>query len=95
MNDDWLAEVNRRLSLDENRQKRVQVDIRRDGASVVLKISDQGQGFEWSQFLEMDPSRAFDVHGRGIAMAKMLSFDELNYQGIGNQVEAVLHLKKH
>ena len=36
----------------------------------------------------MSPERAFDTHGRGIAMARMLSFDEIEYQSSGNQVVA-------
>jgi sigma-B regulation protein RsbU (phosphoserine phosphatase) len=42
--------------------------------------------------LNFDPDRAFDTHGRGIAMANKLSFDTIEYRGNGNQVIAVLQL---
>lgn len=38
----------------------------------------------------MSPERAFDNHGRGIAMARLLSFDQLDYNAVGNEVVAVV-----
>jgi hypothetical protein len=55
------------------------VTFRRFPDRLVFHILDQGKGFDWQSFLEMSPERAFDVHGRGIAMAKMLSFANLSY----------------
>jgi hypothetical protein len=34
----------------------------------------------------MDASRMGDAHGRGIAIAKMISFDKIVYHGSGNCV---------
>ena len=53
-----------------------------------LVISDCGAGFEYKNYLEMSPERAFDPNGRGIAMSRMMSFDTLEYKGKGNQVVA-------
>lgn len=53
-------------------------------------IQDQGQGFDWRNFLDMSPKRAFDNHGRGIAMARLLSFDQIDYNEVGNAVLAVV-----
>lgn len=53
-------------------------------------IRDEGEGFEWQAYLEIDPNRAFDNHGRGIAMARLISFDHLEYRGRGNEVLAVV-----
>ena len=53
-------------------------------------IRDHGQGFDWHEFLDMRPERAFDTHGRGIAMSRLISFDQLNYVGRGNEVVALL-----
>lgn len=53
---------------------------------------DQGDGFEWQKFLSFDPDRAFDPNGRGIAMAKMMSFSALDYEGRGNIVVARVNL---
>jgi hypothetical protein len=51
-----------------------------------MTIQDEGDGFDWQKYLDFDPERAFDPHGRGIAMARMMSFDALEYQGKGNTV---------
>ena len=55
-------------------------------------IKDEGKGFAWQDYLEMDPNRAFDTHGRGIAMARMLSLDSVEYRGSGNEVVATIKL---
>lgn len=63
----------------------------RHGQDLYLSVIDEGAGFDWRPFLHLDPSRAFDTHGRGIATAKMMSFDSLEYHGAGNHVETVVH----
>lgn len=62
----------------------------RHGQDLYLSVIDEGAGFDWRPFLHLDPSRAFDTHGRGIATAKMVSFDSLEYHGAGNHVETVV-----
>ena len=86
------SEIERRLSdpLYSSREATAQFVRRPDTLS--LHISDQGKGFEWQKYLNFDPDRAFDTHGRGIAMANKLSFDTIEYRGNGNQVIAVLQL---
>jgi anti-sigma regulatory factor (Ser/Thr protein kinase) len=88
----WLAEVERRMTLPENATKCVYVTVDRDEHSLRFTIKDAGKGFEWARFLDIDPARAFHTHGRGIAMARRLSFDSLEYQGIGNTVIATVNL---
>ena len=56
--------------------------------AIVFTITDQGEGFDWQKFMQFDPERAFDPNGRGIAMAKAMSFSSLCYQGKGNVVVA-------
>lgn len=85
----WIEELDRRLALPENASKRVQVLFERDGQLARFTIRDEGPGFDSSRFLEIDPQRAFDTHGRGIAMARRLSFESLEYRGSGNEVVAV------
>jgi CheY-like chemotaxis protein/anti-sigma regulatory factor (Ser/Thr protein kinase) len=79
----WQAEVDRRLSLPEYTGRIAVVELERSSDAVVFKIHDQGRGFEPGPYLEIDPARVFDAHGRGIAMAKLLSFDELRYKNGG------------
>ncbi|MDX1583205.1 MAG: response regulator [Thermoanaerobaculia bacterium] len=85
-------EIDRRMSLEENRHKTVRVEMFREDEGIKVRIVDQGEGFDWEKFLTIDPRRAFDTHGRGIAMAKMLSFDNLEYRGRGNEVVATVDL---
>ncbi|MFN4341875.1 MAG: response regulator [Azonexus sp.] len=85
---DWEAEIKRRLALPQFRGRFATVRAERGPAAVTFTITDQGDGFEWSKFLTFDPDRAFDPNGRGIAMAKMMSFSTLEYQGKGNVVVA-------
>lgn len=88
--DQWEEEVNYRMTLPENRNKRVSVHFERTPHDIRFLIRDQGEGFDWRPFLEIDPKRVFDSHGRGIALSKMSSFDQVHYHGIGNEVLAVI-----
>ncbi|HJW96492.1 MAG TPA: response regulator [Thermoanaerobaculia bacterium] len=87
----WESEVTRRLSLPENAAKRVEVQMTRNDGTVRFIIRDEGLGFDWKRFIEIDPQRAFDNHGRGIVIARTLSFDSLEYRGCGNEVVAQIH----
>lgn len=88
----WAQEVDRRLAQPDNRDKRVVVRFTRYPEKIMLSISDEGPGFDWQKYTELDPARAFDSHGRGIALAKQLSFQSLEYLGRGNEVIATLML---
>jgi sigma-B regulation protein RsbU (phosphoserine phosphatase) len=89
----WNSEVARRMSLPENQVKRVEVRFARTDEQISFTIRDEGKGFDWQRYLEVDPQRAFDTHGRGIAMANRLSFSSLEYRGCGNEVIGTVSLK--
>ena len=82
----WKEEVQRRLTLPENSSKRAEVSFERADGQLRFTIRDQGRGFDWQTYLQIDPQRAFDTHGRGIAMANRLSFSHIEYRGCGNEV---------
>jgi anti-sigma regulatory factor (Ser/Thr protein kinase) len=82
----WNEEVQRRLKLPENARKRAEVEFERDDETIRFVIRDEGNGFDWRAYLQVDPQRAFDTHGRGIAMANRLSFSHIEYRGSGNEV---------
>ncbi len=84
------AEIERRQSLPEFTNKLVEVAFVRQETGVQITITDQGVGFDWQSYLTIDENRAFDSHGRGIAMAKLISFDAIEYRGVGNQVVCTL-----
>ena len=88
LEDGWEAEVARRLALPEFAGREASARIERDAGEIRFTIADQGAGFSWQKYLEMDPARAFDPNGRGIAMARQISFSSIEYQGCGNVVVA-------
>ena len=90
--DRWGEEIDRRLGLPENRDKRVVVDVVRAGNQLSVTIRDQGEGFDWQQYMDFDPERAFDPNGRGIALARSLAFASVSYEGRGNEVTAIVPL---
>jgi CheY-like chemotaxis protein len=86
---DWEGEIHRRLALPEYQGRSATVRAKRlPDSAVEFTITDQGEGFDWEKFLQFDPDRAFDPNGRGIAMAKMMSFAAIEYRGRGNVVVA-------
>jgi CheY-like chemotaxis protein/anti-sigma regulatory factor (Ser/Thr protein kinase) len=89
---DWEAEVRRRLDDPAHAHKVVEVRFTQSPESMTVVIADQGEGFDWTAYLEISPERAFDAHGRGIALARRLAFDQLEYRGNGNRVEARIRL---
>jgi len=88
----WQEEVERRLGLPAYRERFVEVLFERLPQAIRFTIRDQGEGFDWRKYLDFDPARIFDPHGRGIAMARMMSFSALEYQGNGNTVLATFEL---
>lgn len=81
-------EIERRLAQPEFAARRAHLHIRRTAAEVTYTIRDEGRGFDWRPFIEMSPARAFDTHGRGIAISRMVSFDRLDYRNNGTEVVA-------
>lgn len=88
-------EIKRRLQTSSFRERIGVAKLTRARDALYLSVSDEGDGFEWQHFLEFSPERAFDTHGRGIATAKIYSFDSLEYRGKGNRVETVVRTMPH
>lgn len=83
---DWEAEVAHRLTLTPWRDRSAQVELTQKQSEIEFIIRDEGSGFDWIRYLHFDPERAFDLNGRGVAMANTLGFQFLEYQGCGNTV---------
>lgn len=80
----WLQEIERRLKMPEHAGKFVQVTLKRYPDKMTVLIEDQGPGFDWSKYLEMDEIRVFDNHGRGIAITN--KYLQLQYLDSGSKV---------
>ena len=85
-------EVERRLALPEYKDREVSVNLVTTETEIILTICDEGKGFNCQDYLEVSPCRIMDNHGRGIAMANLMSFDSLTYEGCGNRVVAMVKL---
>lgn len=82
------TEIQQRLQTPGLGERVAEVAITRKDGGVYIVISDQGEGFDWQNFMKIDPSRAGQHHGRGIAMANSISFDKLTYNEKGNKAVA-------
>lgn len=88
----WEDEVARRLQDPQYANRHVEVHYRRAPDAIEVLIADEGEGFDWQKYMDMDTDRAFDTHGRGIAMSRMISFDSVEYRGKGNEVVVRINL---
>jgi len=89
----WEEEIARRQMMEEHAQKYVEVIFERHVDQIRLTVTDQGSGFDWGEYQEIRADRIMESHGRGIAMAKVMSFDHLEYQGNGNQVVCLINVE--
>lgn len=87
-----FQEIQERLEMAPYRERIVRVGFTRTEKEIVFTIQDEGQGFNWRKYLTIDDARLTSGHGRGIALAKMVAFSELNYNGSGNKVTARITL---
>lgn len=90
----WREEIDRRAAMKEYKDKEVTVIYRQKPEGWYVTIIDQGDGFDWKNYLHIDPARAADNHGRGIAQASAMSFDKLTYNDVGNEVTAFVSREK-
>ncbi len=90
--DTLYEEIDKRLTIDSNKDKKVRVEYKRNANDITFVITDEGNGFDYESFIDLDLSQILDSHGRGIAMAKLLSFSDINYEGCGNKVTAIIKL---
>lgn len=82
-------ELELRLITPPWRERSASVSADRLADLVRFQIRDDGAGFDWRNWLDGDPSRVSAPNGRGIALARSLCFESLNFLDPGNVVEAV------
>jgi anti-sigma regulatory factor (Ser/Thr protein kinase) len=91
-NGKWEIEINKRLAQDKYKDRFVEVQFTRNNDNIHIVVEDQGKGFDWKKFVASDPFKFTNKHGRGIALAIAMGFDELEYNDKGNRVCAVVRL---
>ncbi len=87
MNDNYFAFISERQSDLEYSDRKVNIVFSIDEAEFVVKITDDGDGFDHEK-MKREKNRANDEmlsHGRGIFMTQGI-FDEMRYNKKGNQV---------
>lgn len=91
--DNWIPEIERRLKLPENLHKFVEVEFKKTPSEIRIKVTDQGNGFDWRKFKKLDHEHRYHVHGRGIPLAQSLVFENLQFSEKGNEVTCVIPLE--
>ncbi len=88
----WRAEIEKRLQDPRYSGRRVIVDFKRGRRMISLTVQDDGAGFDHAA-LDQEDGTGTGYRGRGIALARSLSFASVTYLGSGNLVEATLLLE--
>ncbi|MEI2385241.1 ATP-binding protein [Breoghania sp. JC706] len=86
-------EISRRLGLDRYRDRVARVYFSLGPGSAHLKVSDDGPGFDFQEFMNSEP-QIERPNGRGIRLVCQMCFDELAFVGTGNAVEATVHFRE-
>lgn len=86
----WRNEVERLLDMPENLDRFAYLRVELRPREVRFLIRDQGAGFDPVQYLQLNPARSVEPHGRGIAIARMLAFPDLVFLEGGRCVEGVV-----
>ncbi len=88
----YESELLKKLFLENNINKKVELTFKKTDSEISFLLKDEGKGFNWQEYMFFSPERAFDNHGRGIALANKLCFHSINYLGKGNEVLAKIKL---
>jgi hypothetical protein len=92
-NGDYMDFILNRLDEPPYNKRVAVVDFKVEGGYLHVSIKDCGKGFDYEKYLNADPIRLLDKHGRGVIMASKLYFDELTYSDNGRKVSIKAKLK--
>jgi anti-sigma regulatory factor (Ser/Thr protein kinase)/PAS domain-containing protein len=93
-NDRYFEFIAERKNDDRYRNRRVELVYSLDKEKAVYTITDEGEGFDYTAYLENDLSELnenLQLHGRGLAMSKSI-FDKMEFNEKGNQITLTKHL---
>lgn len=94
LRDGSLSQVcQQRLAAAPERRATIQVNVLDAAPAKLVEfvIDDPGSGFDHTRFENLDVEQLLDTHGRGIAISRLMAFDELFYNDTGNRVTARIH----
>jgi CheY-like chemotaxis protein len=77
-------EITSRLQNPLYADRCVKVLFEKSATDSVVTVTDQGNGFDWQDYLDFRADRMFDLHGRGIALSRIMCFNKLEFFGNGN-----------
>lgn len=86
----WRNEVERLLDTPAYLERFAYLRVELRPREVRFLIRDQGNGFDPEPYLNLNPARSVEPHGRGIAIARMLAFPDLVFLEGGRCVEGVV-----
>ena len=88
LENNWENEFARLLALPENAEKIVSISFKRMDDRAAVTIKDCGEGFDWSVYDSGTVDLINKINGRGIALARSLAFDSVEYADNGSLVIA-------
>ena len=89
---DYDRMLEERMQACPESRRHATVRIERDDEKVSYTVSDPGDGFDPESYLQQDVYRLTDPNGRGLQVAKELSFDKLEFLDGGRTVRASVAL---
>lgn len=79
-------EINSRLLHPDYQHRLASLTVKIQPGLTEAIIRDMGTGFDHSLFVEIDPLKITQLNGRGIAIARFMSFDGIEYHHGGTSV---------
>jgi len=92
-NGNYMEFILQRLEEPPYNKRVARVDFKSENGYFIINIKDCGKGFNYDNYLNADPIRLLDKHGRGVIMASKLYFDDLKYLNNGSEVQVKAKLK--
>jgi CheY-like chemotaxis protein len=89
---EFYNEIERRLHSEPYQKREASVTFEAMANSLSVTIKDEGEGFDWRKYMELDSARVTHPNGRGIATTRIHSFHDIEYRGCGNEVVCTYNL---
>lgn len=86
-------EIEKRHKMPEYNGKIAKAIFEKMADKISVVVKDEGGGFNWKEFFDLKPDRIGAPNGRGILMAKTMSFDFMEYNDKGNEVRCGVMVK--